>query len=873
MTATTEELFSSALSLPVSERENFLDRACGSDAPRKAELCGLLEALPASSRFVRDSSRALMPAGIDETIDNYRLTQELGQGGCGIVYLAEQLGPIKREVALKIIKLGMDTRAVINRFEAERQALAMMDHPNIAKVFVAGATPVGRSYFVMELVRGIRITDYCNQCRLTVEERLELFIQVCSAIEHAHQQHIVHRDIKPSNVLVTLHGGTALVKVIDFGVAKATHGRLTDETIFTLVDQFIGTPAYVSPEQATLEAAVDARSDIYSLGVLLYELLTGCTPLDPRKLAGETLEEVRRQIREEIPLAPSRRLNVAEAALLSSVAAERRTDVRALVHAIGGDLDWITMQCLEKDRARRYRSVSELAADLTRHLQSVPVLAQPPSLSYAVRKFARRHRAFLATVSVVICALLIATGVSAWQAVRATKAELAAQRERARAEQVSEFLLSVFSAAEPFTHLGKEPTARTLLDQAATKIQNELDQQPAVRAQLLGAIGQSYRLMGAPARAIPLLEESLEIRRHADADDAEVAFVHTDLGFSLREVDRLTEAERHFRDAAVIFSRLNDERSPGYARVLLGLGRLEVTRGNPGGALVHMRQAVRILRELEGQDDLATAEALVDMSEVLIWADQLDEAERVVREALALYESVPADYPDRVYAEYHLANVLLYKGQVDGAADIYVRVLAAQRRLYGPGSTTGVNVLAALAEVRLLQDNIAAAEALLDEALGTAGATASSSSQDIGYLQTMLATVWLRDSKPADAERLLRDVLVGFAADIRPDHQYVASAEHFLGEALLAQGKLSEAEKVLTVALNRWSRENAPRWRAARTANTLGEVLRRLGRVEEAERLLLESYRVLGSEAGADRHSKQLAVDRIRRLYREVGKI
>ncbi|MGH8177029.1 MAG: serine/threonine-protein kinase, partial [Steroidobacter sp.] len=421
-TATTEELFSAALLLPASERDGFLQRACGAEREQQVQIRDLLEAVSPAAGFIREQHPASPGDGAGDCIDGYRLVQELGEGGGGVVYLAEQLKPLRREVALKIIKLGMDTRAVINRFDGERQALAMMDHPNIAQVFDAGATPTGRPYFVMELVRGIKITEYCNLCRLTIEERLELFIQVCNAIEHAHQKSVVHRDIKPSNVLVTLHGGAALAKVIDFGVAKATQGRLTDETLLTLVDQFIGTPAYVSPEQTELGSGnVDTRSDIYSLGILLYELLTGCTPLDARELSGATLEEVRRRIREDTPLRPSRRLQAHER--ISEMSVRYRASIPRLIQQVRGDLDWIVMRSLDKDKARRYRSASDLKADLERYLKKEPVLARPPSVAYAFRKFAERNRIVFVTISIAMSALLIATGVSTWQAVRATQAE------------------------------------------------------------------------------------------------------------------------------------------------------------------------------------------------------------------------------------------------------------------------------------------------------------------------------------------------------------------------------------------------------------------------------------------------------------------
>jgi len=407
------EVFNEAKARPVgAAREQFLIEACRDEPALKAQVLALLHAHDIAGDFLKPlqlSSTGLPTEKPGDRIGRYKLLQEIGEGGCGVVYMAEQEEPVRRRVALKIIKPGMDSKSVIARFEAERQALAMMDHPNIAKILDAGATETGRPFFVMELVRGVRITEFCDESRLPTTARLRLFVQVCRAVQHAHQKGIIHRDLKPSNILVTINDGVPVPKIIDFGIAKATGQRLTDKTVFTQFQSFIGTPAYTSPEQAEMSSVdIDTRSDIYSLGVLLYELLTGRTPFDSEVLLRSGLDEMRRTIRETEPCRPSVRLNALELVEATALSGKRKASIPELTGAVQGDLDWIVMKCLEKDRARRYETANGLAMDIQRHLNREPVIARPPSRMYLLQKMAQRHRGAWFAAATALGALLVA---------------------------------------------------------------------------------------------------------------------------------------------------------------------------------------------------------------------------------------------------------------------------------------------------------------------------------------------------------------------------------------------------------------------------------------------------------------------------------
>lgn len=531
------------------------------------------------------------------------------------------------------------------------------------------------------------------------------------------------------------------------------------------------------------------------------------------------------------------------------------------------------MRCLEKERTRRYQTASDLILDLQRYLHHEPVLARPPTLAYVVRKFARRRRAiFAAGLASVIFVLSTAafSVITFMQAQRIVAERERAEQQGARAERVSEFMLKIFDAAQPFTSLGREITAREVLDEAAHRIRTDLNEHPEVRARLLEAIGRSYGLIWQNERAATLLQESLRIQEQLPStDEASLGSIVTELAMALRDSGRTEDSDRYFKRALELSRRTTHERTEKHAQLLVELGRLEKFRGNPKEALAHLNSALKLMRALRGPKHPKIGAILNEMCNVMLWSDDLEGAERVAREAVEIFKALPELHPHRVSADVFLGDALLYGGRLDEAAVLFERAISAQRRIYGPANSFVADALSSLAEVRAVQNNTPEAEKLLREALAVHRGSENVPFK-VGYLQTMLATIFVKQARFVDAEKLLRDSLDLFAPNLPPDHQYIASAEHYLGEALLGQRKYKDAEPILLAAIERWKRGDAPVWRSARSGSTLGEVLHRQGRTQEAEAHLVDSFRQLSADRGADNDSKRLTRERLTRLYKDL---
>jgi eukaryotic-like serine/threonine-protein kinase len=880
-----QAIFEAALELPAEQRGDHVEAACGADTELGRRVLELLAASGHTSDYLDDSPvRRAVTSGVvvpkpGDSIGRYKLLEQIGEGGCGVVYMAEQTEPVRRRVALKIIKLGMDTKSVIARFEAERQALALMDHPNIAKVFDAGSTErpltpslspgggegarrvgegesvvsAGRPYFVMELVRGMKITDYCDEAKLSTRARLDLFIQVCDAIQHAHQKGIIHRDIKPSNILVTVNGGAPVPKVIDFGIAKATGGqKLTNKTVFTAFEQFIGTPAYMSPEQAVLTSLdIDTRSDIYALGVLLYELLTGETPFDAKELLAIGLDEMRRTIREREPARPSARLSTLPGQELSTTAQRRGIEPPKLVSELRGDLDWIVMKALEKDRVRRYETANGLAMDIHRHLNNEPVVACPPSRLYRFQKWVRRNKLVFAAGAAVVATLVVGLGTSTWMFFqeraalrRAMAAEQAqtqlrqeaetarekaqadekkaevdekkAQTEAAKSRQVAQFLKDMLQGVGPSAALGHDTTMlREILDKTAERIGTELTNQVEVQADLLNTVGTVYWSIGQFDEAEAMYRQAPRIATNTWAGDHPVvAAALTRLSDLLRRL-RKTEASRSMAEQALAMNRRlwgNAHRTVGACLNTLGLVLADEQEYAEAERI--LREALVLNQKVLGKQDSQVALSLSRLGEVLLKEEQLNggpgvrferpvavdevlpkderlnEAESKLREARRIWEDVLHEEPPELpWCLYYLAEVLRAQNRVQEAETVAREAWVKRTRLMHASHFDVRKSLIQLAALLKAQGKIAEQRALYREWIQRMRTTWKINDLSTCEALFLFAECLTDSHRGPEAESRYREALASLQKVKSSDSPGVAASIEGLAEVLARQGE------------------------------------------------------------------------------------
>jgi len=692
----------------------------------------------------------------------YRLIQLLAVGGMGEVWRAEQTEPFHRTVALKLIKAGMDTRAVVARFDSERQALALMEHPNIAKVFDAGTSPAGRPYFVMEYVPGLPITEYCDKHRLTIKERLELFVQVCEGVQHAHQKAIIHRDLKPSNVLVEEVDQKAVPKIIDFGLAKAMGQRLTELTMFTEAGGVLGTPDYMSPEQADRqERNIDTRTDVYSLGVILYELLVGALPFGSQELREAGIDAMLQKISQQEPPSPSTKVrSLGESSKDSAV--KRREEPESLQRHLRGELDWITMKALEKDRSRRYGSPSDLAADIQRHLHDQPVLAGPPSATYRAGKFVHRHR-FGVGVAMAAVALLIAFATTmTLQARRIAKERDRANREAETSKRVSEFMTNMFKVSDPSQARGNSVTAHEILDKASRDIRSGLSKDPEVQAQMMHVMGGVYENLGLYPQAQSLFTDAAQIRRGAlGPENPETLRSMNRLYGTLREQGQYPEAEKL------------------------------------------QRQTLDIQRRILGPEHPDTLASISQLAAILYYEARYSEAEKLGQQALESKRRILGpEHPETLWSMVILASIYFDEGRLADAEKLYHDALQVRQRVLGSDHPDTLSLMDGYATTLAEEHRNEEAEKLLKETLEIRHRVLGPDHRDTLMSMNNLANMLFLEGRYDDAEKLEREALTIQRRVLGPNHPDTAMSTYNLGGIALHKGKPNEALSLLREAVD-----------------------------------------------------------------------
>ncbi len=747
------------------------------------------------------SSPADGATDLPELIGPYRVIRILGEGGMGTVYEAAETGPVRRNVAVKVVRAGFGSREVRARFEAERQALALMDHAGIAKVLQAGETANGDPFFAMELVKGPPINDFCDSRRLSTNDRLALFISVCQAVQHAHQKGVIHRDLKPTNILVTEQDGKPQPKIIDFGIAKALGLKLSDNTMVTMVGTPIGTAAYMSPEQAESSGIdVDTRTDIYSLGVILYQLLIGSVPNEPTaegmpvfiyRLASGYVDTPRPSVR-----------FAGLGDYQAGVADARRTTVEHLKRDLSGDLDWIVMKSLEANRSRRYETASALAADINRFLNHEPVTARPPTTPYRLKKFIRRNRTAVAAATFVVLALAVSAVLATAGMIRAVRAERVAAQEAAATRQVSNFLVGLFRIPDAGEAAGSRVTARDLLDRGVNTSQAELAHQPQLLGRMMNTIGDAYYALGLYAPAITTLERALTAKERSAASDSSVAATEIALGDAMARHGDLKPSEQHYSRAIALSNRAPKPNDPLVARELAGLAVLRWQQGQKAEAESLYKSAIAI--DGKNPDELLLARHLIGLG-VVYWAQKrYPEAEAQLQRALDIQQKkLGPDHPDVATVTNNLGALLWSQGRFDEALPLYERTLKIYNLTYDPSHPNIAAISNNLAETYWKLGRYKEAEPLFRRALAIKEAKLASGHPSIAVTLNGLAGV-LRDEKRfAEAEpfyqralAIRRKALPAGDADIAETANDYATLLRATGRSQLAVTLVSENKAV-----------------------------------------------------------------------------
>lgn len=849
---------------------------------------------------------------VPRNIGPYRILDVLGEGGMAVVYLAEQLEPVKRQVALKIVKLGMDSKQVVARFESERQALAVLEHPNIAKVFDGGISENGRPYFAMECVRGVPITEYCDTNRLSTHDRIRLFVDVCSAVQHAHHKGLIHRDLKPSNLLVGVIDEKPQVKVIDFGIAKATGKSFTDQTLYTKIGQIIGTPQYMSPEQADITGLdVDTRTDIYSLGVVLYEMLAGVLPLDLSAIADHAIKHA---LIERDPPRPSTRITEL-GDTKEEVAKARNTSPADLRKQLKGDLDWVVMHAIEKDRTRRYETANALGLECQRFLNHEPVLARPASAGYLLHRFVRRHRVTVLAASVALLAVLAGATAATVGFVRATAAEEAARVDARTAQQVSGFLVELFRLSDPSSSRGNSITAREILDRGAERIRSELTSEPRVQATLMGTMGSVYSSLGLYDAAQDLLDDAVLKAEETFGPDSLATSASV---FALGELTRMqgdySKAELlHRRALAIRESQLPE----GHELIALcweGLGMDLYFNGRYREAEDLLKRALDSHLANFGEEDARISRIYSNLGSVYHNLDRFEEAEEVLGNALrisrALYGELhpqvgsnyndlalvyretgrPAEaieafetcieiyrqiYPDghpfTSESQGHLAGVIGRMGDVPRAVELYEEAIAGLERTVGHEHVLTARVIDSYGVLLLSNRRYAEAEPIMQETLALHRQLVGTRHISTGRVANNMAALLFLQGEYERAEPFFRESLSIRLEHLGDENGDVANSRNNLADLLNRLGRYEEAEPLASAAATGYGNSLTPdHWRAAVARNIHGRSLAGLLRFDEAEALLAESANIISASVPGTVYHR-MALERAAEVYELSG--